>query len=79
MFNGEIIFHKKDTEKVVLLHYKWKTQYQVLDWKNIVHISFMHQTSFCQFIENEISCKKAILYQYSRKEWIESFYYVNEK
>ena len=26
MFNGEIIFLKKDTEKVVLLHYKWKIQ-----------------------------------------------------
>ena len=47
MFNGEIIFSKKDIEKVVLLYYKWKTWYQVQAWKNFVHISIIHETSFC--------------------------------
>ena len=46
MFNGEMIFHKKDTDKVVLLHYKWKTWYQVQGKKNFVFNPIMHQTSF---------------------------------
>ena len=46
MFNGELlIFLKKDTEKVVLLHYKW---HQVQGWKNL-------------FVGHNILCKKTVL------------------
>ena len=44
MFNGEIIFHKKDTEYITYMSETW---YQVQGWKNFVLISIMHQASFC--------------------------------
>ena len=44
MFNGEIIFHKKDTEKVVLLHYKSER----------LNIKFGAEKALCTFL----SCTK---------------------
>ena len=47
MFNGELIFHKKDTEKVVLFFSTSKDLISSSGLKNFVHISIMYQTSFC--------------------------------
>ena len=63
MFNGEIIFYKKNTEKMVLLHYKWKTWYQVQGWKTLR--TFLSCTKH-PFVRHKILCKKTISYQCSR-------------
>ena len=54
MFNGEIIFHLKRRLKR-LCNYKWRAWYKLSSssgWKKIVHISFIHQSSFWE--EHEV-------------------------